>query len=85
MAGLAEPIELMTHPRRRNTPEGIDEEVAFAVVTIAAVSASRGWTTTIDPTIVIAAPIIGFATGALAGALPALRAAKVPPVITLRG
>ncbi len=57
---------------------------ALAVVAIGAISATRGWTATIDPTIVAAAPIIGLATGALAGFLPAARASKTPPAVTLR-
>lgn len=57
---------------------------ALATLTIAAISTTRGWTTTIDPTIILIAPLIGLATGALAGTLPALRASKTPPATTLR-
>lgn len=58
---------------------------ATATLVVAAVAASRGWTTTIDPLIVLTAPLIGLATGAIAGTLPALRAARVAPATTLRG
>ena len=58
---------------------------AIATLVVAAVAASRGWTTTIDPIIVLTAPLIGLATGAIAGTLPALRAARVAPATTLRG
>ena len=58
---------------------------ATATLAVAAVAASRGWTTTIDPTIVLTAPLIGLATGAIAGTLPALRASRVAPATTLRG
>lgn len=57
---------------------------ALATLAVAAYSATRGWTTTIDPTIIAAAPLIGLTTGALAGTLPALRASRIAPAITLR-
>lgn len=57
---------------------------ALATLAVAAYSASRGWTTTIDPTIIATAPLIGLTTGALAGTLPALRASRTAPAITLR-
>ncbi len=57
---------------------------ALAILGVAAIATSRGWTTTIDPTIVLTAPLIGLVTGAIAGALPALRASKTAPAITLR-
>lgn len=57
---------------------------ALATLAVAAYSASRDWTTTMDPAIIAAAPLIGLATGALAGTLPALRASRIAPAITLR-
>jgi putative ABC transport system permease protein len=57
---------------------------ALAVLGVAAYSTNRGWATTIEPTTVGAAPIIGLITGALAGAIPALRASRIQPAITLR-
>jgi putative ABC transport system permease protein len=57
---------------------------ALAIIIVAAVAASRGWTTTIDPSIIAAAPLIGLLTGAIAGALPAMRASRTPPAVTLR-
>lgn len=58
---------------------------AVAILAVAAVSANKGWTTTIDPTIVIVAPLLGLTTGALAGIIPAFRASQTAPAITLRG
>ena len=56
-----------------------------AIIGVSAVSARRGWTTTIDPLIVLAAPAIGLVTGVLAGIIPAIRASRTPPADTLRG
>lgn len=39
---------------------------------------------TINPTILITAPIIGIITGTPAGLIPALKAAHTPPADTLR-
>ena len=47
-------------------------------------SAARGWTTTINPTTILAAPLIGLITGALAGLLPVIKASRTPPAETLR-
>ncbi len=57
---------------------------AIAILAITAIAHSRHWTTTINPTITAIAPLIGLATGALAGITPALKAAQTPPATTLR-
>ncbi len=57
---------------------------ALAIIAITAIAHSRDWTTTINPTITAIAPLIGLATGALAGITPALKAAQTPPATTLR-
>ena len=57
---------------------------ALATIAVGAVAASKGWTATLDPVIVASAPLIGLITGALAGSLPAARASKTPPAVTLR-
>lgn len=57
---------------------------ALAIIIVGAVSTARGWTTTLDPLIITSAPLIGLTTGALAGTLPAARASKTPPAVTLR-
>lgn len=57
---------------------------ALAVLGVAAYSANRGWTTTMEPAHVVAAPLIGLLAGALAGTVPALRASRIQPAVTLR-
>lgn len=57
---------------------------AIAICAISAVARARGWTVTIDPIITLIAPFIGLITGAIAGILPAQRAARTPPATTLR-
>ncbi len=56
--------------------------LGITAVTITAIA--RQWTPTIQPGILLAAPIIGIATGTLAGIMPALKAARTPPAETLR-
>ncbi|HQZ34282.1 MAG TPA: ABC transporter permease [Ilumatobacteraceae bacterium] len=58
---------------------------SLGIIGIVITSAARGWTATIDPTMVLIAPAIGLATGALAGLVPAIRASHTPPAETLRG
>jgi len=57
---------------------------AIAIYAIAAIAHQRHWTATINPTLTLAAPLIGLATGAIAGIGPALKAAQTPPATTLR-
>ncbi len=56
--------------------------LGITAVTITAIA--RQWTPTIQPDILLAAPLIGIATGSLAGIIPALKAARTPPAETLR-
>ena len=59
-------------------------EVSFGLVVVAL---TRTWTPNrgmlIQPAILLAAPLIGIATGTLAGLPPALKAARTPPAETL--
>lgn len=57
--------------------------VALNVCTV--VAKARGWTLTIAPSTVAAAPILGLVTGAIAGLLPAIKASRTPPADTLKG
>jgi putative ABC transport system permease protein len=57
---------------------------ALAIIAVTLIAHQRGWTTTLNPTITLTAPLIGLATGALAGITPALKAAQTPPATTLR-
>jgi ABC-type lipoprotein release transport system permease subunit len=56
----------------------------MAVIAVTVVARSRGWTTTLNPTITLIAPLIGLITGPLAGVVPALKAAQTSPATTLR-
>ncbi|RRQ74093.1 ABC transporter [Streptomyces griseofuscus] len=57
---------------------------SLGVLAVVAVSTARDWTPVIQPLTVFAAPVIGLATGLLAGLYPAWRAARVQPVAALR-
>ncbi|MGK2887357.1 MAG: ABC transporter permease [Rhodococcus sp. (in: high G+C Gram-positive bacteria)] len=57
---------------------------ALAIIAVTLTAHTRGWTATINPTVTIIAPLIGLATGAIAGLAPALKAAQTPPATTLR-
>jgi len=79
------------HIRRQVTAEAALVGVVAGVIGtclgllgVSITSAVRGWTTTINPTTVLAAPLIGLVTGALAGLLPAIKASRTPPAETLR-
>lgn len=56
----------------------------IALIAITTIAASRGWTTTINPTTLAIAPALGLTTGAIAGLLPAIKASRTPPAETLR-
>ena len=57
---------------------------SLGLLGVVATAASRGWTTTINPTTILAAPLIGLVTGTIAGLIPAIRASRTPPAETLR-
>jgi macrolide transport system ATP-binding/permease protein len=54
------------------------------MLVVVGVAVYQGWTPVIDPPIPLLAPVLGGLTGVLAGAYPALRAARLEPVDALR-
>jgi putative ABC transport system permease protein len=59
---------------------GTSAGLAIAV----AVTWSREWTAVVEPRTALLAPLVGTATGMIAGLHPALRAAQVQPVNALQ-
>lgn len=57
---------------------------SLGVLVVVFVASRREWTTTLDPVLVLPAPILGAVTGLLAGLQPAWRAARITPAAALR-
>jgi putative ABC transport system permease protein len=56
----------------------------IGLLAVIGTSIIRQWTPTIEPNLLLAAPVIGIATGTLAGIITALKASHTPPAETLR-
>lgn len=56
----------------------------LGLLAVIGVAVAREWTPTIQPVMLLVAPVIGVATGTLAGLIPAIRASRTPPAETLR-
>jgi ABC-type antimicrobial peptide transport system permease subunit len=57
---------------------------SLGTLVVVAVSAHQQWTPVLDLELPLAAPVVGFVTGLLAGAYPSHRAARMEPVDALR-
>jgi putative ABC transport system permease protein len=58
--------------------------VSLGIITVSTVSSSHGWEPVLSPNVLVGAPAAGVTIGALAGAIPALRASRITPVAALR-
>ncbi len=57
---------------------------SIGVLATAAIASGNHWTPVMNTSLVIAAPLLGVAVGVLAGAYPAIRAARITPMAALR-
>ncbi len=58
---------------------------ALGLAAVIVIAGARGWSPIIDPTLLLWAPLLGLATGAIAGLYPARKATRIEPTEALRG
>ena len=58
---------------------------ALGVFAAVVISVLRNWTPVVDPWIAVGGALLGAVVGLVAGGLPARRAARIGPVVALRG
>jgi putative ABC transport system permease protein len=56
----------------------------LGIIAITTTAIARQWTPTLQPATLLIAPLIGIATGTIAGLIPAHKASRTPPAETLR-
>lgn len=57
---------------------------AVGVAVVIVTTLSKSWTPIVHPLVIVGAPVLGLATGAVAGLYPAAKAAKIEPSEALR-
>jgi putative ABC transport system permease protein len=58
--------------------------LTVGLVVVVVTAAEKGWTPALDPVVTAVAPLLGLATGVIAGLYPAWRASRIEPVEALR-
>lgn len=57
---------------------------ASGLIAVVVITVTRGWTTVVEPLVVLGSPLLGIGVGLLAGAYPALKAAGIEPADAVR-
>ena len=76
-------IQFLTESGTLGTLGGLIGSSLGIIVTIS-VALAHHWTAVLNPATTLTAPLVGTITGLLAGAYPAMRAARIEPLEALR-